>query len=41
MTLRFCNPCIGFSQAPEHVKGGGGCDMREEKVGLDTQQMTT
>jgi hypothetical protein len=39
MTLRFCNPCIGFSQAPEHVEGGV-CDMREEKVGLDTQQMT-
>jgi hypothetical protein len=23
MTLRFYNPCIGFSQAPEHVEGEG------------------
>jgi hypothetical protein len=22
-TPRFCNPCIGFSQAPEHVEGEG------------------
>jgi hypothetical protein len=21
MALRFCNPCIGFSQAPEHIEG--------------------
>jgi hypothetical protein len=33
--LRFCNPCIVFSQAPEHVEGGL-CDMREEKIVLDT-----
>jgi hypothetical protein len=39
MALRFCNPWIGFSQAPEHVEGRV-CDMRWEKVGLDTQQMT-
>jgi hypothetical protein len=32
MTLRFYNPCIGFSQSPERV---------EEKVGLGMQQMTT
>jgi hypothetical protein len=23
VTPRFCNPCIGFSQAPEHVEGEG------------------
>jgi hypothetical protein len=23
MTPRFFNPCFGFSQAPEHVEGGG------------------
>jgi hypothetical protein len=23
VTLRFCNPCIGFSPAPEHVEGEG------------------
>jgi hypothetical protein len=34
-TPRFCNPCIGFSQAPEHVKGRV-YDMREEKVVLNT-----
>jgi hypothetical protein len=34
MTPRFCNQCIGFSQAPEHVEGG--CDKREEKVVLNT-----
>jgi hypothetical protein len=34
--LRFCNPCIVFSQALEHVEGGGLCDMREEKIVLDT-----
>jgi hypothetical protein len=22
-TPKFCNPCIGFSQAPEHVEGEG------------------
>jgi hypothetical protein len=22
-TPRFCNPCVGFSQAPEHDEGGG------------------
>jgi hypothetical protein len=36
MTLRFCNPCVGFSQAPEHVEGRV-YDKREEKVGLGTQ----
>jgi hypothetical protein len=38
-TPKFCNPCIGFGQAPEHVEGEG-YDMREEKIMLDTQQMT-
>jgi hypothetical protein len=33
-TPRFCNPYVGFSQAPEHVEGG--YDMREEKVVLDS-----
>jgi hypothetical protein len=23
VTPRFCNPCIDFSQAPEHVEGEG------------------
>jgi hypothetical protein len=40
MTVRFCDPCIGFSQAPEHVEGEGFCDMREEKVVLDSKRMT-
>jgi hypothetical protein len=22
-TPKFCNPCVGFSQAPEHVEGEG------------------
>jgi hypothetical protein len=35
-TPRFCNPCVGFSLAPEHVEGGGVYDMREEKVVLNT-----
>jgi hypothetical protein len=34
-TLRFCNPCVRFSQAPERVKGRV-YDMREEKVVLNT-----
>jgi hypothetical protein len=32
VTLRLCNPYVGFSQAPEHVEGGVD-GMREEKVG--------
>jgi hypothetical protein len=31
---RFCNPYVGFSQAPEHVGGGGS--MRKEEVVLDS-----
>jgi hypothetical protein len=34
-TPRFCNPYVGFSQAPEHVEGRVYC-MREEKVVLDS-----
>jgi hypothetical protein len=34
-TPRFCNPCVGFNQAPEHVEGRV-YDMREEKVVLNT-----
>jgi hypothetical protein len=34
MTPRFSNPCFGFSQATSMSRGG--CDMREEKVVLNT-----
>jgi hypothetical protein len=34
-TLRFCNPCVRFSQAPERVERRV-YDMREEKVVLNT-----
>jgi hypothetical protein len=30
---RFCNPYVGFSQAPEHVEGGS---MRKKEVVLDS-----
>jgi hypothetical protein len=40
VTLRFCNPYISFRQAPS-MSRGRVCDMREEKVGLDIQQMTS
>jgi hypothetical protein len=33
LTPRFCNPCIGFSKAPEHVEGG----FLHERRGGSTQ----
>jgi hypothetical protein len=39
LTPKSYDPCIGFSQAPS-VSRGRVDDMREEKVGLNTQQMT-
>jgi hypothetical protein len=34
---RSCNPEVGFSQAPEHVEGGGAVyDVRKEEVVLDS-----
>jgi hypothetical protein len=39
---RSCDPDVGFSQAPEHVEGGGGYGVREEEeeVVLDPWQRT-
>jgi hypothetical protein len=33
---RSCNPEVGFSQVPEHVKGGAVYDVRKEEVVLDS-----
>jgi hypothetical protein len=33
---RSCDPDVGFSQAPEHVEGGGVYSMKKEEVVLDS-----
>jgi hypothetical protein len=34
---RSCDPDVSFSQAPEHVEGGGGgYGVRKEEVVLDS-----